>query len=225
MARAIVVLSDFLRLVCMSDVMSSRTRLIVRRSLAGGLLILLPLVIVGTIFRWIYDVASEVISPFTGPFINTLGLPKILADLIVIVLLVVLCFVIGSLVATRLGAWLWQRAEEVLVSRVPGYRSVREITAQVLGNNNDSPFKRGEVARIWLYGRQADVSVGGLVTSRHSDGRLTVFVPTGPNPTTGFIYHVSAELVELHPELRVEQLMKTVIACGAGTAALFEKGE
>jgi uncharacterized membrane protein len=206
----------------MSDMAPSRTALIVRRALAGGLLILLPLVIVGTIFRWIYDVASGIISPFTGPFIYTFGLPKILADLIVIVLLVVLCFVIGSLVATRLGAWLWQRAEDVLMVRVPGYRSVREITAQVLGNSNDSPFKRGEVARIWLFGRDVDVSVSGLVTSRHRDGRLTVFVPTGPNPTTGFIYHVAPELVELRPDLRVEQMMKTVIACGAGTAALYE---
>jgi uncharacterized membrane protein len=206
----------------MSEIVPSRTALIVRRSLAGGLLILLPLVIVGTIFRWIYDVASEIISPFTGPFIYTLGLPKILADLIVIVLLVVLCFVIGSLVATRLGAWLWQRAEDVLMVRVPGYRSVREITAQVLGNSNDSPFKRGEVARIWLFGRDVDVSVSGLVTSRHRGGHLTVFVPTGPNPTTGFIYHVAPELVELHPEIRVEQMMKTVIACGAGTAAMFD---
>ncbi|MCK5875382.1 MAG: DUF502 domain-containing protein [Alcanivoracaceae bacterium] len=195
--------------------------MIVRRSLAGGLLILLPMVIVGTIFGWIYDVASGMISPFTGPFITTFGLPKVLADLIVVALLVLLCFLIGTLVATRLGAWLWQRAEEVLMVRVPGYRSVREITAQLLGNSNDSPFKRGEVARIWLYGKQVDVSVLGLVTSRHADGRVSVFVPTGPNPTTGFIYHVSMDLVELHPEIRVEQMMKTVIACGAGTSALF----
>lgn len=106
------------------------------------------------------------------------------------------------------------------MARVPGYRSVREITAQLLGNSNDSPFKRGEVARIWLFGRQVDVSVLGLVTSRHADGRVSVFVPTGPNPTTGFIYHVGMELVELRPDIRVEQMMKTVIACGAGTAAI-----
>ena len=205
----------------MTDVAPSRTAMIVRRSLAGGLLILLPMVIVWTIFGWIYDVASGMISPFTGPFITTFGLPKVLADLIVVALLILLCFLIGTLVATRLGAWLWQRAEEVLMVRVPGYRSVREITAQLLGNSNDSPFKRGEVARIWLYGRQVDVSVLGLVTSHHADGRVSVFVPTGPNPTTGFIYHVSMELVELHPAIRVEQMMKSVIACGAGTSAII----
>ncbi|MDF1628717.1 MAG: DUF502 domain-containing protein [Alcanivoracaceae bacterium] len=205
----------------MTEVPQSRFSMIVRRSLAGGLLILLPMVIVGTIFSWIYDAASGLISPFTGPVIATFGLPKVLADLTVVALLILLCFLIGTLVATRLGAWLWLRVEEVLMVRVPGYRSVREITAQLLGNSNDSPFKRGEVARVWLYGRQVEVSVLGLVTSRHEDGRVSVFVPTGPNPTTGFIYHVSTDLVEFHPEIRVEQMMKSVIACGAGTSALI----
>ena len=207
----------------MTDVAPSRTAMIVRRSLAGGLLILLPLVIVGTIFRWIYDVASGMISPFTGPVISTFGLPKVLADLIVVTLLILICFLIGTLVATRLGAWLWQHAEGVLMVRVPGYRSIREITAQLLGNSNDSPFKRGEVVRVWLYGRQVDVSAFGLVTSRPAEGRVSVFVPTGPDPTTGFIYHVGVDLVDFHPEIRVEQMLKTVIACGAGTAAMIER--
>lgn len=205
----------------MSEATESRVAKIVRRSLAGGLLILLPLVIIGIILRWLYDMASNLIAPFTGPFISTFGLPKILADLIVVALLVLLCFLIGTLVATRLGAWLWQRMEELLIARVPGYRSVRELTAQLLDNKNDSPFKRGEVAQLWIYGRNVDVSVLGMITSRHADGRLTVFVPTGPNPTTGFIYHVSPDLVERRPDIRVEQMMKTVIACGAGTAALL----
>jgi len=202
---------------------SSPFGMIVRRSLVGGLLILLPMVIVGIIFRWLYDVASGLISPFTGPFVHTFGLPKVLADVIVVALLVLLCFLIGTLVATRVGSWLWQKVEEVLMARVPGYRSIREVTAQLLDNSSDSPFRRGEVGRLWLYGRQADVSVLGLVTSRLPGNRVTVFVPTGPNPTTGFIYHVSADLVDFHPEIRVEQMMKTVIACGAGTSALFDK--
>ena len=81
---------------------------------------------------------------------------------------------------------------------------------------------RGEVARVWLYGKQVDVSVTALVTSRHEDGHVTVFVPTGPNPTSGFIYHVDESLVELHPEIGVESMMKTVVSCGAGTASLFK---
>ena len=78
---------------------------------------------------------------------------------------------------------------------------------------------------MWLYGRQVSVTVLGLITSRHDDGTLSVFVPTGPNPTSGFIYHVDGDLVERRPDIGVEQMMKTVVACGAGSAALLKRGE
>ena len=193
----------------------------IRRSLMGGVLILLPVAIIGFFFKWLYQTASGMIAPFTGVFMDVFGLPKPVADLLVVAILVLVCFAVGNLVATRLGGWLWERVESLLIAKVPGYRSVREITAQLLGKSSDSPFKRGEVARVWLYGRNVEVSVLGLVTSRHAGGAVTVFVPTGPNPTSGFIYHVNAGLVELRPDIRVEQLMKTVIACGAGSAGLL----
>lgn len=192
-----------------------------RRSLMGGLLILLPVAIVGFFFKWLYQTTSGMISPFANVFIDVFGLPKPVADLLVLGILVLVCFAVGNLVATRVGAWLWERVEAILMDKVPGYRSVREITAQLLGKSSDSPFKRGEVAQVWLYGRSVDVTVLGLVTSRHENGAYTVFVPTGPNPTSGFIYHVDARLVQLRPEIRVEQMMKTVIACGAGSAGLL----
>lgn len=192
----------------------------IRQSLMGGLLIVLPVTIIVFFFKWLYQTAAGIIAPLTAIFVD-IGFPKLLADLAVFAILVLCCFAIGNLVATRVGSWLWRNIEEMLIARVPGYRSVREVTVQLLGKSSDSPFKRGEVAQIWLYGRGVDVSVLGLVTARHPQGAFTVFVPTGPNPTSGFIYVVNAELVMLRPDIRVEQLMKTVIACGAGSAGLL----
>jgi len=196
----------------------------IQRSLMGGLLILLPVAIVGFFFKWLYQTASGMIAPFANVFVDVFGLPKPVADLLVVAILVLICFAVGNLVATRMGSWLWERVESLLIVKVPGYRSVREITAQLLGKSSDSPFKRGEVAQVWLYGRSVDVTMLGLVTSRHDSGAYTVFVPTGPNPTSGFIYHLDPRLVQLRPEIRVEQLMKTVIACGAGSSGLFASG-
>ena len=193
----------------------------VRRALVGGLLILLPLAIISFFFRWVYQTLSSLISPFTHVFVKSFGFPQFLADALVVVLLVLICFAIGTLAATRYGAWLWAWFDARVMVHVPGYKTVREITSQLLGDNKNSPFKRGEVARVWMYGRDLDVSVTALLTSRHADGRLTVFVPTGPNPTTGFIYHVDASLVELRPDIGVDQLMKTVLSCGAGSGAMW----
>lgn len=194
----------------------------VRQSLMGGLLIVLPVTIIVIFFKWLYQTASGFISPLTTIFVD-IGFPKLLADVVVIGILVLFCFAIGNLVATRVGSWLWRNIEEMLIVRVPGYRSVREVTVQLLGKSSDSPFKRGEVALVRLYGKDVGVSVLALVTARHAHGAYTVFVPTGPNPTSGFIYVMDAELVTLRPDIRVEQLMKTVIACGAGSATLLQK--
>lgn len=201
---------------------NNRIWFFIRKSLLGGLTILLPISIIAFFFRWIYQTVTEMIAPFTSVFIKAFALPKFVADWLAVLAVLALCFLVGTLVATKVGSWVWQRWEERVMARLPGYRTVREVIGQLVGNSADSPFNRGEVARVWLYGRQTDVSVTALVTSRHEQGYLTVFVPTGPNPTSGFVYHVHPDLVERHPEISVEQMMKTVVACGAGSAALFD---
>lgn len=202
----------------------SRLGQFVRRALIGGLLIMLPLAIISFFFRWVYQTLSGAISPFTQVFVNSFGFPQFVADMLVLLLLVLICFAIGTMAGTRLGSWSWRWLDGRVMAHVPGYRTVREITSQLLGENHDSPFKKGEVARVWLYGRDLDVSVTALLTSRHPDGRLTVFVPTGPNPTSGFIYHVDPALVELRPDIGVDQLMKSVLSCGAGSGAMWQGG-
>ena len=195
----------------------------IRKSLLGGLVILLPISIIAFFFKWVYDAVTGLIAPFTDLVVHYFALPKPAADWLVVAVLVVFCFLVGTLVATRLGAWAWQRLEQYSLSRLPGYRLVREVIVQLFGGNPDSPFHRGEVAVVWLYGRHVPTTVLGLITSRHEDGLVSVFVPTGPNPTSGFIYHLDRSLVESRPDIPVEQMMKSVVACGAGSAEVMRK--
>lgn len=200
---------------------SQRIVFFIRKALLGGLTILLPISIIVVLFRWIYEIVTGFISPVTMLFIRTFDLPRFIADWLVLLFFLVFCFLVGVVVATRLGGWAWQHWENRIMARLPGYRTVRELIVQLMGNTKDSPLRRGEVARVWLYGRDVDVSVTALITSSHPDGKLTVFVPTGPNPTSGFIYHVEPGLVERRPDIGVDQMMKTVIACGLGASQLF----
>lgn len=195
----------------------------IRKSLLGGLVILLPISIIAFFSKWIYDAVTGLIAPFTSVFVRTFGLPRFAADWVVVAVLVVFCFLVGMLVSTRVGGWLWQRMENNTLARLPGYRLVREITVQLFGASADSPFHRGEVAVVWLFGRQVPTAVLGLVTSHHDNGLISVFVPTGPNPTSGFIYHVHGDLVDRRPDIAVEQMMKSVVACGAGSAQVMKE--
>lgn len=200
----------------------NRFRLFIKHSLIGGITVLLPTLIVLLFVKWLYVTLSGIVEPFAQLVKAQLPFTDFEANVLMLLALVFVCFLLGNFVSTRIGDWVWKRIEEWLVKRVPGYRLIRDLVTQIVGDDKNSASKRGEVANLWLYGRESPLSVMGLITARHPDGRVTVFVPCGPNPTTGFIYHVDATLVDLCPHIRVEQLMKMVVACGAGSQPLVK---
>ena len=121
----------------------------------------------------------------------------------------------------RIGHWAHAFFEKHLERFAPGYRMVKEIVNQFLGEKNSSAFTKAQVAKVKLFGPDIATSVTALVTSIHADGSYTIFVPTGPNPTSGMIYHLPAEQVEVLPGIKVDAAMRTIISCGAGSDELF----
>ncbi len=61
----------------------------------------------------------------------------------------------------------------------------------------------------------------GFITDEHPDGSCSVFVPTGPNPTSGNIFHLPPSSV-YRIEVPVDEAMKSIIACGAGSKVLMQ---
>lgn len=192
----------------------------VKRALLGGVVILLPLTIIVAFFKWMFKFFTGLIQPYTDQLITVYAMPNYAGHLIVVTLIVLLCFIAGTFVSTRVGHWLWAQIDGFFAEKVPGYKAVKDIVGQLVGQGGGT---RGEVCLVKVMGRDIDITVTGMVTSRHADGRVTVFVPCGPNPTTGFIYHVAPELVELRPDIKVDAMMKTVIGCGVGAADALRK--
>ena len=193
----------------------------IKKSIVGGFLVILPTVIIFLAFRWAFNTVTDFIHPITAPIAENSSAPEYAVDLLVIAMILLGCFIVGNIVTTGAGKWLHSRFDTLLSKLAPGYNLVREVTHQILGDKNDSPFSRGEVALIKLFGNDTPTEVTGIVTSRHSDGGFTVFIPTGPNPTSGMIYHLPADQVKLMPSVKVEAAFKTIIACGAGSGELF----
>ncbi|MGX5201001.1 DUF502 domain-containing protein [Aliikangiella sp. IMCC44632] len=202
-----------------------KIKLIIRKSLIGGVLVLLPIVIIGFVFRWLFNFITDLIQPLTDYTVRYFPVPEVVADLSVVLLILALCFVIGTFVTTTVGKWLHDRFDRYLIKLAPGYRIVKEIVSQVFGSDENSPFAKGEVVKVKIFGASCETTVTALVTSRHTDGTVTIFMPTGPNPTSGNIYHMPESLVEFYPDVSVEQMMRTIIACGAGSDKLFASAQ
>ena len=133
--------------------------------------------------------------------------------------------VIGLFVSTSIGGWVHDLIDDWLAKLAPGYKTIREVVSQLLGGEGNTSLLKGEVCRAYIMGRAAGVSVTAIVTAKHANGDLTVYAPTAPIPTSGFVYHLSADCVDMLPHVSVEEAMRTVIACGSGSQVISQLPE
>jgi uncharacterized membrane protein len=189
-------------------------------TLLGGLAVVLPLCILLLVAHWFYALLSDFLAPISawlGPYA---GLSEALADGVVILGMLLSFCLIGLLVKTSVGAWVHRQLERILKRVAPGYKTISDLVGQFLGGGSSSSLLSGDVALARIYGAQVPVAVTVIVTARHENGDFTVFMPTAPIPTSGVVYHLPPECVELLPHIGVEAAMRTIIGCGAGSQAL-----
>ena len=178
-----------------------------------GLLVLVPLLltffllraVVGALDRALGDLPTR----YLGREIPGLG--------VVVVLLVIplVGMVSRNFVARRLGRW-----GEAILARIPVvrpvYRGAREVVGAVLGAS-PRQFSRVVLVEYPQSGSWAIAFVTGEARGRIAapltEPHVTVFLPTTPNPTSGFLLLVPTR--QTRPlELTVEDAMKVVISAG-----------
>jgi len=193
----------------------------IKSTLFGGLVVILPITIIAFFIKWIFQVITDLIQPLTNYAIQTHHMPEYVADSIIVGMIILVCFIVGLMVQTTIGNYLHRLFDDIFQKVAPGYRMVKEVVVQIFGSSESSPFSNGEIAKVKLFGVDCPTEVTALITDRHSDGSFTIFMATGPNPTSGNIFHVSQEQVTLCPHIPLDSAMRTIIACGAGSAELF----
>jgi len=189
----------------------------IKTTLLGGLVVILPVTIVFAVFRWIFYKVTGWIQPLTDQITSRLQMREILADAIVIAVIVLFCFLIGVLVKTSWGKLGYKWLEAKVLKLAPGYNLIKETLAQFLGRKK-SPFS--SVALVRIFENRAMATA--FITDEHEDGSFTVFIPTGPNPTSGQIFHLPGDLVQ-EVDVGVEAAMRSIISCGAGSSTLISE--
>lgn len=188
----------------------------VKTTLLGGLVVLLPIGILAAVFMWLFNLVKGIIQPLTDVVMAKSDMRELVAMAVVIAILVASCFVVGVIVRTQVGRFVHGKLEAHVLRIAPGYKLIKETVLQFLGNR-PSPFS--SVALVRIYGNETLVTA--FVTERHANGWYSVFVPTGPNPTSGNIYHLKPEYVQ-HVDQPVEDVMRSIISCGAGSAPILQ---
>lgn len=197
----------------------NRFKRFVKTTSLGGVIVVLPMVLTFFFLRWLFRLITGIIEPMTRLVVEQSRLQKTIADMLVIIVIVMICFIIGLMVKTRLGNFLYRVVEKRILKVAPGYTLFKETIKQLLGQER-TPFSR--VALVQVFENAADTLMTGFVTDEHTNGYFTVYVPSGLNPTTGMIYHLPGRYVHLL-DVPVETAMRSVIGCGAGSRELLAR--
>jgi uncharacterized membrane protein len=125
----------------------------------------------------------------------------------------------GMFVTNIFGQW-WLRQWDNLLNRIPIVKSIYSSVKQVsdtLFSTNGNAFREAVLVQYPRAGSWTIAFVtgrpGGEVAEHLQGDWLSVYVPTTPNPTSGFFLMVPrADVVEL--DMSVDQALKYVISMG-----------
>ena len=184
-----------------------------RRRMASGLVALIPIVVTIAVLRFLFTFTASILLPLVDPATEAWP-PAARAALSVAILLLVI-YVLGALATNFVGRRILGFGESVVL-RLPFVKVVYSASKQVV-----AAFERREARAfksvVYLEFPRPGMRALGFVTGKVSDAAgttwTTVFVPTTPNPTTGFLQLVPQE--ELVPTgYTVEEGIKMVMSLG-----------
>ncbi len=183
----------------------------------GGFLVVLPIFVLIFVLNWFYEFLIENISPITKVLIQTTRVNEVVAAVIAVTIILLLFFLVGLLVQTRLGKFFFEMFEERVLKRIPIYRIIKETVIQLFGGEK-MIFKGVALVRPF----QNETLITAFITDESPNGYITVFIPSAPAPTGGYIYHIKKEYVT-RINYPVEQAMRTVLSLGAGSKDFVAK--
>jgi uncharacterized membrane protein len=194
-----------------------------KNDLIAGLLVVIPLATTiwlgTTVSRFVLAFLTSIPKQF-NPF-NTLNpLLQELINLGVGLLVPLLgILLIGLMARNIVGRWLLEFGEGTLL-RIPLAGSVYKTLKQLLETflkDNSSRFRRVVLVEYPREGLFAlgfvTGAIGTAVQSSFNETMLSVFIPTAPNPTTGW-YAVVPERSVRDLEISVEDAFRTIISAG-----------
>ena len=187
-----------------------------RRTVLAGLLILVPLALTVFVLRELFQLLDGIFAPLVNRLLAAvLDRPDIHIPGLGLLLTVICVLLLGWLSRSRLV-----RSMENLIRRIPVAKSIYGSTKgilEIIARDQTEAFKRV----VLIEYPKANIFAIAFVTSgarwgeldERMDDLLLVFVPTTPNPTSGFLLLVPREEAVEMP-ISVEEGVRMVISGG-----------
>lgn len=191
---------------------------LIKRYFVTGLLIWVPLAITAWVLSLIAGIADQSLRllPESMHPHNLLGF-DVPGTGVVLTLLIILItgLLAANFIGQRLVSW-WEK----LLARIPVVNSIYNSVKQVsdtLFSSSGNAFRK---ALLVQYPRAGSWTIafltgtpGGDVVNHLKEDHVSVYVPTTPNPTSGFFLMLpKSEVIEL--DMNVDEALKYIISMG-----------
>jgi uncharacterized membrane protein len=166
----------------------------VRTTVVGGMLFLVPVVVLSVVLGHGLRVARHLVAPLASrlPLERVAGVA--VASLLEILLVVFVCFLAGLAARSPGARRLVHGAEERLLWRVPGYAKLNvlsaDLSARVGESSRDARDPGAHLLPVLV--RLDDCEQIGLELERALDGRVVVYLPGAPDAWSGSILVVES---------------------------------
>lgn len=189
-----------------------------RGYLIAGLLVWIPIGVTIFVVRLLIALVERSLVRLPQSFRPEawLGFPIPGLDIVLTLLLLLVTGILAANFVGRSMVGLW----EALLKRIPVVRSIYSASksfAEVVFSDSSQSFKKVlliQYPRKGVYSLAFQTATGlGEVQERTGEEVVCTFVPTTPNPTSGFIVMVpKSEIIEL--DMEVDEALKMIFSLG-----------
>lgn len=181
-----------------------------------GLLAVIPLWLCWIVIVLLYQLIDKRVMTWLGQFIDIRAIPGL-----GILLLLIFLYFVGLIASNVIGRQLFHVIER-LSERIPLIKAIygvgkqlSESLAQTEGNKK--AFQRAVLVKLYGDGLWTVAFVTGTIKDKTTgEELLKIFLPTVPNPTTGFVFIVHPDRT-VDPGWTVEQALKSIISANIVT--------
>ncbi|MFH1729867.1 MAG: DUF502 domain-containing protein [Pseudomonadota bacterium] len=200
-----------------------------KRNIIAGFLVLVPIGATFSLVRFFLNYSDKFFKSISGKFFSYIprdAIPGFVLDFplpgLGLIFLIMILFLIGLMARNIFGRKLVQFYEDI-IERIPIlrkiYNGIKQIIETILTSQADS-FKRAvliEYPRKGIYTMAFVTGVGSKeMESKLGKKLLSVFVPTTPNPTSGFYLFIpEKDMIDLN--ITVDVAFKSIISGGIVT--------
>jgi len=180
-----------------------------RRQFFTGILVVVPLGATILILVWIFTTIDNILQPVIR---LVLGRPLPGLGFAITIILIYLVGVIAS----NVGGKRLIRYGESILAKVPIVRPLYSSIKQILGSFSPAGKTNLVQAVLVEFPRKGIWTIGFITkesVAQSGEAQLNIFIPTSPNPTSGFLQIVREEDV-IRTDIPIDEALKMIVSAG-----------